>query len=200
MSKITVICGSHRQASQSLKIGKMLADKCEKQTGFDEVDLIDLATLQLPQWSESYSQDEQMILDETKAQLSHSQAFIVITPEWHGMVTSALRNLFLLYTSDVFGHKPALIATVSAGQGGAYPVNELRSTVYKNSRLNFIPEHLIFRHVGSMFNNDENDDQRSQSYMSKRSDYALEYLYLYSEALSHVRENAPNNASYPNGM
>jgi NAD(P)H-dependent FMN reductase len=200
MSKVTVITGSHRADSQSLKIGKMIQEKLGSHGGCDEVDLLELATANVPMWSESYSDTEQAILDGVKSQLASSDAYVVISPEWHGMVPSALKNLFLQFTADVFAHKPALIVSVSAGTGGAYPVTELRSTVYKNSRICFIPEHLIFRGVGDIFNGKEDDDMRTQKYMDKRTDFALDYLTQYSAALKTVRENAPDGSDFANGM
>jgi NAD(P)H-dependent FMN reductase len=200
MSKVTVITGSHRAGSESLKIGKMIQGKLGEHAGCDEVNLLELATANVPMWAESYSDGEQAVLDQVKAQLASSDAFVVISPEWHGMVPSALKNLFLLFTADVFAHKPALIVSISAGTGGAYPVTELRSTVYKNSRICFIPEHLIFRGVGSIFNGKDDDDMHNQNYMDKRTDFALDYLTQYSQALKVVRENAPDGSDFGNGM
>jgi len=43
------------------------------------------------------------------------------------------------------GHKPALIVAVSSGDGGAYPVSELRMSSYKNNRLCYIPEQVALK-------------------------------------------------------
>ena len=40
-------------------------------------------------------------------------------------------------------HKPGLIVTVSAGLGGSYPVTELRISSHKNTRLCYIPDHVL---------------------------------------------------------
>jgi NAD(P)H-dependent FMN reductase len=200
MNKVTVIVGSHRNDSQSGKVGRVIANKLEAMDGVDSVSTLDLATADLPFWQESYTDEEQARIKQTREQLRESDAFVVIAPEWNGMVPSALKNLFLLYSAGEFAHKPALIASVSAGIGGTYPVTELRSTTYKNSRICYIPEHLIFRDVESIFNEDSDNSNDAHRYMSERTDYALDYLVLYSNSLKQVREQQPVNKEFGNGM
>ena len=200
MTNVAIIVGSHRENSQSLKIGEMLLGKLEQHAKCNKIELIELATANLPFWSEDYSEAEQHNIKGVKQRLVDANAYIVISPEWHGMVPAALKNLFLLYSSEVFAHKPALIASVSAGIGGTYPINEIRSTTYKNSRICYLPEHLIFRHVGQMFNGENDSENESQRYMSERSDYCLDYLMLYSEGLKQVRLNQPATDKFSNGM
>ena len=116
------------------------------------------------------------------------------------MVPSVLKNFFLLYTAQQFAHKPALIVTVSAGIGGSYPVNELRISSYKNSRLCYLPEHLIVREVGTIFNGKEDDNKGTEEYISKRADACLDILLAYSDALKGAREVMPDMSDFPNGM
>ena len=40
-----------------------------------------------------------------------------------------------------------LIVSISSGNGGAYPISELRSSSYKNSHILWIPENIIIRNV-----------------------------------------------------
>lgn len=200
MSKITIISGSHRNDSQSAKIGSMINEKLNQQAGVESVTMLDLATTDLPFWSESYSEAESELISKVGQQLADSDAFVIIAPEWNGMVPSALKNLFLLYSAGEFGHKPALIGSVSAGIGGTYPVTELRNTTYKNSRICYIPEHLIFRDVEGIFNGQLDSENEAQRYMSERTDFCLDYLLLYSEAMKKVRAEQPVNAEFGNGM
>lgn len=200
MNKITIISGSHRQGSESLKMAKVLKEKLEAHSNCDIANIIDLADTNLPFWSESYSEDEQALIDKVGAQLEASDGFVVVSPEWHGMVPSALKNFFLLYTSQHFAHKPALIVSVSAGVGGSYPINELRISSYKNSRLCYLPEHLIVRHVGSIFNGKDDDDKKSEEYIGKRALACAGMLLAYSDALRTAREMMPDMSDFPNGM
>ena len=119
------------------------------------------------------------------------------------MATSALKNFFLLCNvQSGLAHKPALIAAVSGGDGGAYVVSELRTSSYKNNRLCYIPEQLVVRNVGKIFNADlAENDLEAHSYFVDRADYSLKLLLAYGEALGTVRlGGAVDLDGYPNGM
>ena len=91
------------------------------------------------------------------------------------MVPSRLKNLFLFMNVATVGHKPALITTVSGSRGGAYPVVELRSSAYKNSRLCFVPEHLIVRQAEEVMNEGAAKGKEDE-YIRARADFALRGL------------------------
>ena len=66
-----------------------------------------------------------------------------------------MKNFFLLWAATgELSHKPALPCAVSAGEGGAYVISELRMSSYKNNRLCWLPEQLIARQVKSICNDD----------------------------------------------
>ena len=185
---ITLLSGSHRSGSQSAKIMGVVANKLQSMTDITTVESIALAELKLPFWGEPISSEEQMAISELEQKLIHTDALVFITPEWHGMVPAALKNLFLYYSAGQLAHKPALIISVSAGDGGSYPVAELRSSSYKNSRVCYLPEHLIVRHVESVFNRqDEENDKRLHTYLDRRMDYCLSLLLAYGTGLRQVR-------------
>ncbi|GEM_PF-6883695 len=50
MSKIAIIVGSHRQASQSLKIGQMMEKKLVQHSGCEDAFILNLAKAGLPFW------------------------------------------------------------------------------------------------------------------------------------------------------
>lgn len=200
MNKITIISGSHRKDSESKKISNVLVQKLAKLDNCESTDYLDLAEVGLPFWSESYSDDEKALIDNVAQRLEASDGFIVVCPEWHGMVPSILKNFFLLYSAKQFAHKPALIVAVSAGVGGAYPINELRTSSYKNNRICYLPEHLIVRDVSNLFNGKEDDNKHSEEYMSKRADACLGILLAYSDALKSARDVIPDMSEFPNGM
>ena len=119
------------------------------------------------------------------------------------MVPAALKNFFLLWAATgELSHKPALPCAVSAGEGGAYVISELRMSSYKNNRLCWIPEQLIARQVKSICNSDvmQNDAQRHEAFAT-RSRYALDLLLAYSRALTSVRGSGViDHDTYMNGM
>lgn len=202
--KITIICGSHRDNSQSSKVAGFIKNTLEDGI-CDETWLFDLAGNPLPLWDEGVWDGEEKwleLLTPIREQVASSDAFVVISPEWHGQVPAGLKNFFLLMSKNEVGHKPALIVTVSSADGGAYPVAELRMSSYKNNRLCYIPEHVIVRHVEGVLNdNPDENDPDADTYFRERITWALNILKEYGVALKHVRESgATKTDKFGNGM
>jgi len=202
--KISVINGSHRLHSQSLKVANYVQGLLKGGVAEDSW-LFSLAGNPLPLWDEGVWDDEPrwtQLLTPIKQQLASSDGFVVVSPEWHGQVPAGLKNFFLLFGKNELGHKPALIVTVSSGEGGAYPVAELRMSSYKNSRICYIPEHVIIRHAEKILNDKpEENDTRSDTYIRERLQWALKILREYAVALKHVRESGVTQSDkFKNGM
>ena len=119
------------------------------------------------------------------------------------MVPAALKNFFLLWASTgELSHKPALACAVSASDGGAYVIAELRMSSYKNNRLCWIPEHLIARHVKTLGNEDDalNDPSAHEAFQ-QRAHYALQLLVAYADALGPIRAGGLiDHETFMNGM
>jgi NAD(P)H-dependent FMN reductase len=202
--KITIISGSHRNNSQSYKVARHI-EKSLKNGICDETYIYNLAGNPLPLWDEGVwdgAPEWQELLTPIKEQLASSDAFVVISPEWHGQVPAGLKNFFLLFGASELGHKPALIITVSSGAGGAYPVAELRMSSYKNNRICYIPDHVIIRKVEEILNDaPATNDERSDSYYRKRIAWSLNILKEYAVALKQVRDSgATATEKFTNGM
>jgi len=124
----------------------------------------------------------------------------MVAPEYGGMVPPALKNLFLLASNQEFAHKPALIVGISAGRSGTYPVAELRMSSYKNTRICYMPDHMILREVESLFQSDE-PANKFEADTRARLDYFLKVLREYSKALSIVRASGViDTKTFPNGL
>lgn len=188
--KITIISGSQRTGSQTLKISKFLEYNLQK-LGVS-AQIIELATLNLP-----FSHTEQANKDtESQAKwqsvsdiLQDSDGFVIASPEWNGTISPMLMDFFLRCGSEL-AHKPGLLVGVSSGMGGAFVIPELRIASYKNKFINYIPEHLIIRHVEQMMNSfeiDEQNDSKEDLYIKKRALYALEVLLKYADAMTVMR-------------
>jgi len=203
--KISIISGSHRNPSQSEKIAHYIEGLFKDSYPDIEPFLYSLADNPLPLWDQSIWESDPIWnqrLAPLKEQFNSSDAFIIITPEWHGQVPSGLKNLFLMFNRFELGHKPAFIISVSSGAGGAYPVAELRMSSYKNNRLCYIPEHLIIREVEKVFNkNAKDNDQKSDLYYKSRLDWCLKILLGYGKALKTMRnETDIHHDEFSNGM
>jgi len=203
--KITIVSGSHRKNAQSLKVAKYIEKSLLKEGLCDEAWLLSLSGNPLPLWDESIwegDEDWKNRLTPISEQLSASDGFVVIAPEWHGQVPAGLKNFFLLWSKGELAHKPALIVTISSADGGAYPVAELRMSSYKNNRICYIPEQVIVRNVESVLNdNPEDNNKETDEYFRGRFSYALKQLTEYAIALKQVRASGATDLSvYKNGM
>ncbi|ENM5917165.1 NAD(P)H-dependent oxidoreductase [Vibrio mimicus] len=187
--KLTLVSGSQRAHSQSLNVANYLKSLAEPH--FDQIEILDLHELDLPFWNEGVWQNsEQWQPWRNVAQgLKQSDAFVFITPEWHGMATPALKNFLLLTTDDELAHKPALLVSVSASVNGVYPISELRMTGNKNNHVCFLPDHLIFRDCEQLITADH---QLTDPHMQARSEYTIALLSAYATALAPVYRDMVN--------
>ena len=201
MQNIFIVAGSHRENSQSGRMARYLAGRLEKLGA--GTDCLDLAKTPLPFWREDFWDNPRRgweTWEDVQARLQKADGLVVISPEWHGMVPSALKNFFLLATWRELADKPGLIVAVSSGLGGSYPVSELRISSTKNNRLCYMPDHLIIRDVEHVLLDPEKMSE-TDKYLSGRIDHDLKLLLAYAEALGKVRAtNLRDWENYPNGM
>ncbi|GAA0291939.1 NAD(P)H-dependent oxidoreductase [Psychrosphaera haliotis] len=193
---ITVISGSTRNNSASYKTSLYLQQQLLSLDDSNDVSIFDLSTANLPMWEESL---DLTTLSKPQSELEAADAFIFVVPEWHGMVPPALKNIFFLFTG-VFRHKPAYIVTVSAGSGGRYPIQEMRSTVYKNTYLNFLPVNTVIDRVNSIID-EAGCYIGEKQFVANRVDEGLRLLLEYSKAFQTIRKSKiVLEKRFPNGV
>ncbi|GIX02845.1 MAG: NAD(P)H-dependent oxidoreductase [Thermogutta sp.] len=200
--KIGIISGSHRPQGESHRVARYVKEQL-RELGVAETYLLNLADTPFPFWDEgvwSGSDKWAQLLQPVMVQLRACEGFVVISPEWSGMVPAALKNFFLLCDKEVLAHKPGLIITVSASLGGSYPVAELRLSSYKNTRICYIPEHVIIRNVSRMLHG-EAPASPEDATIRQRLRYSLKLLIEYAKALRAVRQSGVVDLeTYPYGM
>jgi NAD(P)H-dependent FMN reductase len=93
--QIAIIVGSHRKDSQSAKVARFLASQLTG-LGVHNCWICDLGKDPLPLWDEEISSDAPQWsgLKALTEKIDVADAFIMIAPEWHGMVPAALKNFF----------------------------------------------------------------------------------------------------------
>jgi hypothetical protein len=82
-------------------------------------------------------------------------------------------------------------------------VAELRMSGYKNNRLSWIPEHVIFHHIGNNLNAPDGapDLTKEDSHIRQRLRYALKVLEEYGKALKQVRASGViDHKTFKSGM
>lgn len=150
MSNIVIISGGMRPTGNTPRIARVVEAelKARKHGTF----LIDLAETQLPLWDEGTWGVAPLAEKWAKqwaplaAEIEKADGLVILSPEYHGMVPSALQNLLLLLgNGPLVSHKPALLIGVSSSNGGLYPVSQLRLNGAKNNRMLFLPDHLAIR-------------------------------------------------------
>ena len=203
--QITIVSGSHRDPSQSIKVARYIEQTLQQQRLCDQVEIISLAGNPLPLWDQGIWEGDpewNQRLAPIRESLGTSDGFVIVSPEWHGQVPAGLKNFFLLCGANEVGHKPAMIVTVSSADGGAYPVAELRMSSYKNNRLCYIPEQIIVRNVEKVLNEDPRDNHPdADAYFRGRIPWALGILREYCVALKQVRASgATETDAFKNGM
>ena len=198
--KISIISGSHRKNSQSKKISAFLQKNLSNNDPKLDVFILDLADAALPLWSPEIKNGEGIWGEKwnsISSNLNESDGFILVVPEYGGMSTPAAKNIFLLCSNGEFAHKPGLIVSVSSGNGGAYPIAELRSSSYKNTHIMWIPENIIIRNVEEF--NPGSHGKNVPDWLDDRIDYVLNLLLAYASNMKSLR-NIINRKDFGNGM
>ena len=197
---ISIISASHRINSQSKKISDILHSNLLKINSDLDIYNLDLGDNSLPLWSPDKKNGKGVWGDTWKSisdNLTKSDGFILVVPEYGGMATPAAKNIFLLCSNGEFAHKPGLIVSVSSGNGGAYPISELRSSSYKNTHVMWIPENIIIRNVEE-FNPGAHGDNIPK-WLDNRIDYVLKLFLAYSSNMRPLRDIV-NRKDFGNGM
>lgn len=204
MTKIEVICGSNRAQSQSHRIGEIAVGKLAAQAGVS-AGLFSLRDIEIPLWDEEKWSKEKpegsfwaTEWPALSARLAAADGFVVICPEWHGMATPHLKNLFCCCDGKELAFKPAYLITVSASSGGAYPIAELRMSSYKNTYLHYLPDHLIVRQAGDY--QPGAAENKAPEWLDGRFEHGLEILAATAAAMKPVRETVVDLAKLRTGM
>jgi NAD(P)H-dependent FMN reductase len=200
--KIALISGSQRKLSQSTKVAKFCQSRLADR-GVSDTRIFDLGENPLPIWDPGMWEKESDIKTLWKKfsdGIGESDGFIFFSPEYAGMASPAIKNLFLYFSGSDLAHKPGLIVTVSSGIGGSYPNIELRSSSYKNTRIVYLPDHVIIRFVEKVLNKEE-PESKDDELIRKRIDYSLSIFIEYVRALEAVRKSGVIDLKqFPFGM
>ena len=131
------------------------------------------------------------------SELTASDGFIFVVPEYGGMATPNSKNFFLVFNNGELFHKPGLIVSISSGNGGAYPFSELRSSSYKNSHILWIPENIIIRNVKQFLPGKHGE--LIPDWLDDRIKYSCNLLIKYAEYLKPIQKII-NRKDFGNGM
>lgn len=94
--------------------------------------ILDLMAVDLPPFTERFHNltDKPAHLLAVAQQLQNSNALVLLTPEYNGGITSALKNCIDLFGKAEFAGKPIGVATASTGvMGGVRAAYQLQQTI-----------------------------------------------------------------------
>ena len=197
---VTIISTSHRQNSQSKRISNILASNIKEIDPDISLYNLDLGEVKLPLWSNEKKLGKGIwgkTWENISKKFKKSDGFIFVVPEYGGMAAPNAKNLFLLCGDKELTHKPALIVSISSGNGGAYPIADLRSFSYKNTHIMWIPENIIIRNVEEY--EPGSHGEIIPEWLDNRIKYTLKLLLAYSSNMKPLRDLV-NTKEFGNGM
>lgn len=173
--KIEIISGSPRQNSLTRRVALHLKNWVKEHTSH-EVDIIDLKDWNLPPVQTVFVSVEKTP-DEFKPlaeRVFSADAFILVTPEYNGSYSPALKNLLDHFPKQ--HHKPFAIATASPGQmGGIRAAQQLLLLVPALFGI-ASPYMLIVPSVDKKFSPD--GDLLEESFQNGVHNFITEFIWL----------------------
>ena len=150
--RITGICGSliaNGSTKKALTIALSGAAEFDAQTTLPELRDIDLVFYgSIPQ--DEYPPDIVRLRDEIRS----SQGIILATPEYHGSLSGALKNMLDLMSIDDFETKIVGLVGVAGGHIGAIHSLDTMKTICRNLHCWVLPQEVSIANSGQAFNDD----------------------------------------------
>ena len=139
MSTLKIIIASTRPGRIGLPIGTWFAQAAVNHGGFDNVEVLDLAEIDLPFMNEpKHPRLRQYVHPHTIAwseAVDSADAFVFVSPEYNFSMTAPLKNA-LDYLSAEWAYKPVGLVTYGGMSGGTRAAHQIRQVV---SVLKMIP-------------------------------------------------------------
>ncbi len=150
--RITGICGSlvaNGSTKKALTISLSGAAEFDAETTLLELRDIDLVFYgSVPQ--DEYPPDIARLRDEIR----NSQGIILATPEYHGSLSGALKNMLDLMSIDDFETKIVGLVGVAGGHIGAIHSLDTMKTICRNLHCWVLPQEVSIANSGQAFNDD----------------------------------------------
>ena len=193
MPRLSITIGSTRPGRAGLPIADWFADRARQHGGF-EIDVVDLAELNLPILDEpNHPRLRQYTHQHTKdwsARVAGSDAFVFVTPEYNHGYSAALKNA-IDYLHHEWHYKPVGFVSYGGVAAGTRAMQQLKQVVTALRMLPLtdavnIPFHTQFL----------DDDGRVQAneVMEQAADVMLDELLRVEATLRPLRESVEQPA------
>lgn len=188
MAVLKIIIASTRPGRIGPKVAEWIETAAQAHAGFEELDMVDLAELNLPMLDEPHHPRlRNYVHQHTKdwsARVEPADAFVFVMPEYNYGFSAPLKNA-IDYLHQEWAYKPVGLVSyggVSAGTRAAQMIKEVVTT------LKMVPltEAVSIPFVHSMIN--EDDQLEPNDIMTAAAKAMLDELRRVSDALSSLRE------------
>jgi len=179
--KIAIILGSVRKNRKSSHAGFYLESLLGKTEGISPV-LLDLQDYSFPVMEERFRnlQDPPEGMAEFSRHLTEADGIIIVSPEYNGSYSGALKNTLDYFKQEYF-RKPMAVVTVSDGvMGGVNASHHLLSWILHVKGI-ASPFKLMVRNVGETF--DDAGKLLDEDFAVRANSFVSEFLWL-SKAIS----------------
>jgi NAD(P)H-dependent FMN reductase len=187
VAKLEIIIASTRPGRIGLPIGQWVETEAKAHGGFAEVELVDLAVVNLPFMDEpNHPRLAQYTHQHTRdwsAKVSEADAFVFVTPEYNYGYTAPLKNA-IDYLHHEWHYKPAGIVSYGGVAAGARAAQMLKQVV-TTLRMTPVPEAVSIPFVNQFIDEEENVVPNDVMIASAKA--MFEELVRVSEALRPLR-------------
>lgn len=152
--RILGICGSLSENGATLKALRIALDGAAE---FDaETELLELRDLNLVFYGSIPSDDYPPDVLKLRQAIRNSRGIILATPEYHGSLTGALKNMLDLMSIEDFETKIIGLVGVAGGQIGAINSLNTMKTICRNLHSWVLPQEVSIANSGQAFNSEGN--------------------------------------------
>lgn len=174
--KITIILGSIRKNRRSGYVANHLKNLLFEMEGVD-VQFLDLIDYPFPVMEERYRflENPPEFMKEFSRKMSESDGIIIVTPEYNGSYSGALKNA-LDYFKPEYHKKPMGVVTVSDGQWGGINASHHLFAWMLHVKAIPSPFKLMVKNAGDLF--DEKGNLTDEKFNPRAANFIDEFLWL----------------------
>jgi chromate reductase len=166
---IHIISGTNRPNSRSLTLAKQVMAFHEKQ--FEDVRLVNLEELDMSSLNgEQYSKNKPEHIESLVEELTASQGFVIVCPEYNGSMPGILKYFIDHWRfPDTFEYRPVCFIGLGGRYGGLRPVEHLQQVFgYRNAFI--FPERVFVANVWNHFDENGVTDETLVGLLKKQAE------------------------------
>jgi len=187
LATLQIIIASTRPGRIGPKVAEWIKTAAQEHAGFEEIDLVDLAEVNLPMMDEPHHPRlRQYVHQHTKdwsARVDSADAFVFVMPEYNYGFNAPLKNA-IDYLQHEWAYKPVGLVSyggVSAGTRAAQMIKEVVTTVKMMPLLEAVPIPFVHRMIN------ENNQFEPNHSMGTSAKAMFDELRRVSDALRPLR-------------